>query len=237
VAPVLDAACARRGPKASVPFITSRDLWVLSATARSLSGVDAPVGRALAEKLEHCLVLPPGASASGIVTLGSHVVLGVGGCPAQERVLVNADECGVPSRLALPVATPLGVAVLGSVAGSSATFQRRDGGVDEVRIIAILKGPVSERWTVRADGARPQMRSAAEGELAVRTRDPVAVSDARCPLPVPHERRATATEASGPALVGLLYCIVLAAAAVAFAVAFATAPHWIPGIVSAWWPP
>lgn len=234
---MVDVACARRGPKASVPFITSRDLWVLRATARSLSGVDAPIGRALAEKLEHCLVLPPGASASGIVTLGSHVVLDVGGRPAQERVLVNADECGVPPRLVLPVATPLGVAVLWSAAGSSATFQRRDGGVDEVRIIAILNGPMNERLTVRADDARPQMRSAAEGELAVRTRDPVAVSNAWCPLPVPHERRTTATEASGPALVGLLYDIVLAAAAAAFVVAFATAPYWIPGIVSAWWPP
>lgn len=233
---MIDAACTRRGPKAGVSFITSRDLWVLRATARSLSGVDAPIGRALAEKLEHCLILPPGASASGIVILGSHVVLCVGGRLAQERVLVNADECDVPPRLVLPVTTPLGIAVLGLVAGSSATFQRRDGRVDEVRLIAILNEPVSERWTVRADGARTQMRSAAEGELAVRTHDPVAVSGAWCPLPVPHENRTTAAEASGPALVGLLYYILLTAAAAAFAVIFASALHWISGIVSAWWP-
>lgn len=234
MAPVVDAACARRGPKAGVPFITSRDLWVLRATARSLSGVDALIGRALAEKLERCLVLPPGASASGIVTLGSHVVLRVGGRPSQERVLVNADECGVHPRLVLPLATPLGVAVLGSAAGSSATFQRRDGGVDEVRIIAILNEPMSERRTVRADGARPQMKSATERDLAARIPNPVTVSDIWCRIPVLHERRTTATEASGPALIGLLYYIVLAAVAAAFAVAFATAPHWIPGIVSAW---
>jgi hypothetical protein len=36
----------------------------------------------------------------------------------------------------------------------------------------------------------------------------------------------------------LLACyVLLSALAAAFAAAFATAPYWIPGIVSAWWPP
>ena len=56
-----------------------------------------------------------------------------------------------------------------------------------------------------------------------------------------HARRHPAnrgTPARGPVLIRLLACcVLLSALAAAFAAAFATAPYWIPGIVSAWWPP
>jgi hypothetical protein len=47
-----------------------------------------------------------------------------------------------------------------------------------------------------------------------------------------------AARASGPVLIGLFaYCVLLSALAAAFAAAFATAPYWIPGVVSVWWAP
>jgi transcription elongation GreA/GreB family factor len=160
----VDAARARRGPGAGAPFVASRDLWILTAIARSRLEEGDPVGRALAEKLERCVVLPPGAIASGVVTLGSRVVLGVGGRATQARVLVGAEEDHAFPRLALPVATPLGVAVLGQVAGSAVAFCGPNGSMEEVRIIDVADPPTAARGTAAAAVRRP-LANAAHGEV------------------------------------------------------------------------
>lgn len=148
---MVDVVRAGRGSEAGLPFVTSRDLWALRAIARSRLEASDPVGRALADKLERCVVLPPGAIASGVVTLGSRVVLGLGGRHTQERVLVGAEQDHLLPRLALPVATPLGTAVLGAVAGSSVAFRGSDGNVEEVRIIEVAGQPVAARQAATTD--------------------------------------------------------------------------------------
>jgi regulator of nucleoside diphosphate kinase len=158
---VFDAVCARPGSGAGASFVTSRDLWSLKAIARSRLESGDPIGRALAEKLDRCVVLPPGALVSGVVTLGSRVMLGIGGRPAQPRVLVAAEEDHAFPRLALPVATPLGVAVLGLVAGSETLVRRGDGSAEEVRILAVTDRPTAGR-----EVTSPQDAGAARGTAA-----------------------------------------------------------------------
>ncbi|MBV1795731.1 hypothetical protein [Siccirubricoccus sp. G192] len=142
---VVDAARARRGPRAGAPFVASDDLWTLEAIARSRLESDDPIGRALAEKLERCVILPPGAIISGLATLSSRVVLSLGGRAAQARVLVGTEEKHAFPKSALPVATPLGVAVLGLMAGSKAVVRHNDGRTEEVQVLSVAHLPQAVR--------------------------------------------------------------------------------------------
>jgi regulator of nucleoside diphosphate kinase len=98
----------------------ARLLALLSAEGDSANRI---VRRALIRKLWLATICAPDALPADVVTMHSRVIYRRHiGEPSEERRLCFSDE-NVPASSALPILTPLGTAMLGLRAGSSASYE------------------------------------------------------------------------------------------------------------------
>jgi regulator of nucleoside diphosphate kinase len=148
--------------------ITTRDFALLMRHAQSLASDDM-VRAGILDKLERCEIVLSREIAEDVVTLNSRVVFSVDGQPWETRFLVHPEDHATPG-LTLPVTTPLGFAMLGSLAGDRVTALRRDGNREIVEIIRVAYQPeaarrLRERWVPNrtADWPAPLLSGAEPG--------------------------------------------------------------------------
>jgi regulator of nucleoside diphosphate kinase len=120
----------------AAPLLASRDYSRLKALSRLWLDPDDPAGRVLAEKLGSCHVLPPDALPAPVAVLGAGLTFVIEGGVPETRVLVMPEDHTTSDRT-LPVSTPLGAALLGSMAGQWVDVMERDGRRRGVRLLMV----------------------------------------------------------------------------------------------------
>jgi regulator of nucleoside diphosphate kinase len=154
-------------------LVTTRDFALLMRHAQSLAPEDA-LRTAIMDKLDRSEVVLSTEIAEDVVTLNSRVVFSVDEQPWETRFLVHPRDHVTPG-LTLPVTTPIGIAMLGALAGDRVTALRRDGGREIVEIVRVAYQPeaasrlwgrvVSHRITDRRSrfGSHPPMDPESDG--------------------------------------------------------------------------
>jgi regulator of nucleoside diphosphate kinase len=141
----------------AVPVLVSRDYSRLRALARLYRHPDGPVGRALADTLNRCQVVPSEAVASTVAVLGARVeFIEEGGALTSCILAIPEDDAQDGSTLA--VSTPVGAALLGATAGQLVEAVGRDGRRVALRLLA-----VNHRPGMLSAGAMPLDRRAPRG--------------------------------------------------------------------------
>ena len=138
--------------------VTTRDYALLAQHAESLARDDL-LRDAILEKLERCAIVLSTEIAEDVVTLNSRVAFSVDGRPPETRFLVHREDHATLG-LTLPVTTPLGISMLGAVAGDTVTALRRDGSREIVDVIRVPYQPEAarrllERWASRGPADWP----------------------------------------------------------------------------------
>lgn len=135
------AACIPPGPDPdAVPVVVSRDYSRLRALARLWRRPDDPVGRALADKLAGCRVVPPDAVPPAVAVLGARVAFAAEGGAPDSRILVMPED-DARDGSTLPVSKPVGAALLGAAAGQWVEAVGRDGRRVLLRLLAVDHSP------------------------------------------------------------------------------------------------
>jgi regulator of nucleoside diphosphate kinase len=120
--------------------VVSRDYSRLRALARIWRHPDDPVGRALADKLARCRVVPPDSVPPAVAVLGARLVFATEGGAPDSRILVMPED-DAQDGSTLPVSEPVGAALLGGAAGQRVEAVGRDGRRLALRLLAVDHSP------------------------------------------------------------------------------------------------
>ncbi len=146
-------------PLATAPWccLTDSDVQLLEEAARIHGGRDSAVHRALAHKIQNTVVQLSEDVPAGYVRLNSRVTFRINGLRKLNRVLVHWNSIAVPGR-DLSLATPWGIALLGTRPGYEGPVYWRGGSSEVIRVEAVEAGPnhdaSRQRTHLHAAGAR-----------------------------------------------------------------------------------
>ena len=123
---------------ASVPrcCLTEQDVHLLEEAARIYGGQDSAVHRALAQKIQSSTLELSEDIPAGYAKLNDRVTFSVNGRVTLSRVLVHWNSFVVPGR-DLSLATPWGIALLGTRPGHEAPVYWRGGIAEMIRVEAV----------------------------------------------------------------------------------------------------
>jgi regulator of nucleoside diphosphate kinase len=122
--------------------LTVRDFAVLERFARLCLPPDSPAALAMLRKLDCYRIVRIEAVPANIATLGSRVVFSVEDDRPEARVLVLPTQHAA-AGWTLPVTAPRGMALLGRPAGAVVSAARCDGGIERLRLLAVVQQPES----------------------------------------------------------------------------------------------
>ncbi|MBZ9760087.1 nucleoside-diphosphate kinase [Mesorhizobium sp. CA8] len=140
--------------------LTAKDFSVIEAMLMRRRAFADPVTPMLERKLADSRVVATGAVEPDLATLNSRVIFRVGGGSSQTRTLVQA-EASAPVGSGLPVASWLGLCLLGMRAGQSALAERPDGPAEEVLLEDVAYQPEAALRSARdrtAEHRRPILK-------------------------------------------------------------------------------
>ncbi len=133
--------------------LTPKDYSILEKLLDNDTLADDLFRRMLRHKLATARIVFPEDIGAGIARLGSRVEFSVDRRFSDNRILTHGDDD--VSGLALPVTRPHGLALLGMAEGDETSVERRDGGMQVLRLDRIWFQPeameeqVSERNSAR----------------------------------------------------------------------------------------
>lgn len=136
--------------------LTSKDFAILEIMLERRRGLGDPIVPLLERKLEGARVVLVDSVEAGVATLNSRLSFRVDGGPAQTRTLVQQEVRGLVG-LGLPLATPLGLALIGLGEGDAAVVERRGGGTARVVLDKVLYQPEAARLAAQAGRGRPAL--------------------------------------------------------------------------------
>lgn len=143
--------------------LTTMDYMVLESMLER--GGNAHAGE-LRRKLASAVVVLPAEIDPEIVTLNCRVVFRLDGGAREERMLVAYPREHV-TGLTLPVASPLGLALLGMKVGQHATVRRPDGKLEGLTVEQVIYQPEAHLRARRSDPARATASPRQQGSVTV----------------------------------------------------------------------
>lgn len=124
--------------------LTGKDMAVLEVMLERRRGLGDPIVPLIERKLAGARMVPVDAVEATVATLNSRLAFRVDGGPVQTRTLVQQEVRGLVG-LCLPLATPLGLALIGLGEGEEAAAERRGGGTARVVLERVLYQPEAAR--------------------------------------------------------------------------------------------
>jgi regulator of nucleoside diphosphate kinase len=120
--------------------LTSKDHAILEVMHERSSALGEPIAPMLREKLAGARVVLRDEVHPDVVTLNSRVLFNVDGGVKQTRIVVQGELRALVG-MTIPLATPLGIALLGLSPGQAATIERADGTLETVHLERVLYQP------------------------------------------------------------------------------------------------
>lgn len=145
-------------PSPNGRIVSTRDFAILENLARLQLPAGHPVGALLRAQLDSCRIVSPENIAPDIVTLNTRAVFSIDGASRESRVLVHTEERSLYGGT-ISVTTPLGAALLGLRAGTSAPILPASGRPRTLFLEAVAYQPEAEE-RARAPEATPRQRGA-----------------------------------------------------------------------------
>lgn len=142
--------------------LTTKDFSILEVLLERRINKDEAFLRLLRQKLSTATVVFWDDLDRQVATINSRIDFTIDGQHADDRLLVHGGEQAYP-RLALPITTLRGLALLGLTIGETIVAERSDGGTETLRLDRISHQPEADRKDrlrrQTTSDARPEQRS------------------------------------------------------------------------------
>lgn len=133
---------------ASAVVLTSKDFALLENLVHNWGEPFPDAGDYIRRKLASATVVFPNDIPAGVITLSSRVRFRVGHASPEERTIVGGPSEAVYG-MTMPLASPRGVALIGSAVGQTVEAFRPDGAIETLLIEAVPYQPEQARPAVR----------------------------------------------------------------------------------------